>query len=162
MSVVANSSPLILFAKIGRLDLLQTLYGEVIIPPAVHREVVGAGTDKPGAQALAEAGWITVRPVAGPPPAELASSGLGNGETEAIALAREQSRLLVIDDHAGRAAAAGLGVPITGTSGVLLAARSQGVISSVQPLLDHLVAAGLHMDRRLYHRVLELAGEGTT
>ena len=40
MNVVSNASPLINLARIGNLDLLQRLYGEILVPEAVWREVV--------------------------------------------------------------------------------------------------------------------------
>lgn len=45
MRIVSNASLLINLARIGKLDLLHELYGELIIPEAVWHEVVveGAG-----------------------------------------------------------------------------------------------------------------------
>ena len=43
MSVVSDSTPLIHLAKVERLDILFTLYGEVVITEEVHREVVEEG-----------------------------------------------------------------------------------------------------------------------
>ena len=40
MSIVSNASPLINLARIGQLDLLRQLYGELLIPEAVWHEVV--------------------------------------------------------------------------------------------------------------------------
>jgi len=44
--VVADSSPLIHLSQIGRLNLLREFFDELLIPPAVYREVVleGQGT----------------------------------------------------------------------------------------------------------------------
>ena len=50
MVVVSNSSVLINLVLIGRLELLNRKFGEVIIPQAVWREVVVDGTGKPGAK----------------------------------------------------------------------------------------------------------------
>lgn len=47
MKVVSNTSPLIHLARIGRLDLLETLYGELLIPQAVWEEVVVRGKPCP-------------------------------------------------------------------------------------------------------------------
>jgi hypothetical protein len=43
MTVVSNASPLINLARVGKLDLLRDLYGEIIIPDAVWHEVVKDG-----------------------------------------------------------------------------------------------------------------------
>ena len=37
--IISNTTPLINFAEIGRLDLLSELFGTVVIPPAVEAEV---------------------------------------------------------------------------------------------------------------------------
>lgn len=36
--VVVNSTPLVAFWTIGRLDILRLLFGEIVIPPAVREE----------------------------------------------------------------------------------------------------------------------------
>jgi predicted nucleic acid-binding protein len=48
---VVDSTPIIALALVGRLDLLQRLYGQVVIPPAVQREVLAG---EPGAAGSAE------------------------------------------------------------------------------------------------------------
>jgi len=44
--VVCNSSPIIGLSKIGKLDLLWTLFDEVMIPEAVFEEIVPKRTEK--------------------------------------------------------------------------------------------------------------------
>ena len=61
MSVVSNASPLINLARIGRLHLLAQLYGELVVPEAVWREVVLEGTGQPGAKDVETASWVQVR-----------------------------------------------------------------------------------------------------
>ena len=41
MKIVSDTSPIIGLAKIKRLDLLNTLAGEILIPRYVHRELFG-------------------------------------------------------------------------------------------------------------------------
>jgi len=48
--VITNSSPLIALSRIGRLDLLHKLYGEVTIPRGVAQEVIRNGIGQPGAE----------------------------------------------------------------------------------------------------------------
>lgn len=62
MVVVADSSPLILLAKLDLLELLPQLYEEICIPKAVYDEVVEDGDDRAGAAAVQEAAWIRVSP----------------------------------------------------------------------------------------------------
>lgn len=55
MPAVSNRSPLIVYAKIGRLALLRAVFGEVLAPPGVHDEVVPAGVGRPGAAEVRDA-----------------------------------------------------------------------------------------------------------
>jgi hypothetical protein len=52
-SVVVNAGPLIALGKLGLVHLLAQLYGEVLVPPAVYREVVVGGIVVGAADALA-------------------------------------------------------------------------------------------------------------
>lgn len=45
MPAVLDTSPVILLAKVGRLDLLFALYGEILVPTTVVRELHGKGAD---------------------------------------------------------------------------------------------------------------------
>ena len=41
MNVISNTGPIIALAKLDRLDILDSLFSTVLIPPMVHRELVG-------------------------------------------------------------------------------------------------------------------------
>ena len=58
MRIVSNASPLINLARIGKLDLLRELYGEILLPEAVWHEVVVDGAGQPGANEVEAAAWI--------------------------------------------------------------------------------------------------------
>lgn len=64
MIVVADASPLIALARIGRLELLRTIFERLLLPEAVWREVVAAGLNKAGAGTVMQADWIDRRKVA--------------------------------------------------------------------------------------------------
>lgn len=160
MSVVSDATPLISLTAIGALDLLAQLFGTILIPQTVYHEVVIAGAGKPGAQAVANAAWIQTRVVRDrrAVKALMNNGGLDQGESEALVLAQElQATLLLLDDLAARQLAQQM--PITGTLGVLLLAKRQGLIPLVRPYLDALLAAGSYLDQPLYQLVIQLAGE---
>jgi uncharacterized protein len=52
--VVSNSSPPIALGRIGRLDLLASLFKRILIPAEVQLEVTVAGRGLPGAEEGAE------------------------------------------------------------------------------------------------------------
>ena len=61
-AVVSDSSPLNYLALLSDFDLLRQIHGNLVIPPAVHREVVERGAAYPVGKAVAAAlgSWITV------------------------------------------------------------------------------------------------------
>jgi predicted nucleic acid-binding protein len=149
--VVSNSSPLIALDAIGKLDLLQNLFAEIAIPPAVNRET---------AFSTASALWIREVSLHQPIPPQLSSTSLGAGETEAMSLALElKAQWLLLDDKAARRVAKSLGVPVIGTLGLLLACKRRGLIPAVKPLVDALLQSGFRVSPSLYQRVLTDAGE---
>lgn len=82
------------------------------------------------------------------------------GEASAIALAIEMERsVLILDDLAARKLASRLELPFTGTLGVLLKAKSIGVLDEVAPILSKLKQAGFRLSKEMEERVLQLADE---
>ena len=156
--VVVDTTPIIALSIIGQLQLLEALYGEVWIPPAVNAEVM-AGGSRPGAAELQRAAFVRVAVLADPSQADMLSD-LDRGEAEVIALAREQqSGLVILDERLARRHAMRLGLTVTGVLGVLIQAKRQGHVEAVRPLLDQLRAGGIHLDDGLIQTTLALAGE---
>jgi hypothetical protein len=158
MAVVSNSGPLIALARIGSLELLPLMYEMVIIPPAVFAEVT-QHSSRPGATELLQATWLYTVAVQQPAKVQQLRLSLDQGESEALVLAEEQQKTLLIDEHRGRMIAAQHNIPHIGTVGLLLDARLSGSIPALTPLLDALQAAGVHLSRRLYQHARQMAGE---
>jgi len=161
MIVVSNASPIIGLAVVGHLDLLRHLYGKVVIPPAVFREISVTGAGQPGAQEVRSSHWIETRRVTDESQCVSLGMELGRGEAEAIILALElKADLLLMDERRGRMAASRLGLKFIGLVGVLLEAKHSGLLPAVKPVLDDLMErAGFRISGQLYHRVLQAAGE---
>ncbi|MBP7865762.1 MAG: DUF3368 domain-containing protein [Acidobacteria bacterium] len=157
MRVVSNSSALINLARIGKLALLQELYGEIIVPEAVWREVVVEGAGQPGAEDVGSAPWIRRKAVTNQQLVHALEQDLDAGEAEAIALALETgAELLLMDERLGRETANHLGLRYTGLIGVLVEAKHKGIIQSVRSCLDSLRdSAGFRISEALYARVLQ-------
>jgi len=161
MKVVSNTSPLINLARIGRLDLLYRLYGELVIPRAVWDEVVVKGAGQAGADEVKSASWIKTQATTNKPLVQALRHELDAGEAEAIALALEiGADLLIMDERLGRENARYLGLRYIGLIGVFIAAKRQGLITEIKPHLDALRSiAGFRIDNTLYVRVLKDEGE---
>lgn len=156
--VILNNTPLVALWILERFDLLRDLYSSVVIPQAVEEEFLAVDVDRTRA-GLRAAPWIESAALAVPAYAH-AFSGLDLGESEVLALAVETSaRLVVMDERKGRAYARRLGLPITGTFGILLAAKAQGFVPQVEPLISELLAHQFYLHGAFVSQVLATAGE---
>lgn len=161
MIVVTNAGPLIALAQIGHFSLLQLLYGQLHIPPAVRNEVVASGGGRPGAQEVDSATWIHIVNVRDITAVQLLKERLDAGESEAIVLAIElKADLLLMDEARGRRVAETRDLNKIGTVGTLVLAKKRGLVASVSPLLDALMASEFRMSKELYRTAQMLAGEG--
>jgi predicted nucleic acid-binding protein len=161
VGIVCNAGPLISLARIGRLDLLPALFGEVIVPPAVHQEVT-SDDSLPGARGLAQADWLKIAELHNRTDVERLLSSLDAGEAEVLILARQLDIPAAMDEKRGRRLASELGVLQTGTVGILLAAKQAGLVPFIRPLLDQLMAKGIRLSSRLYEEACQMAGEPYT
>ena len=128
--IVTDASPLIVMAKLQRLELLNDLHGDVLIGPVVKRETVDAGriVSAQGVEqieAALERGWLrmvslTAEEESGVMQRLTRSSGLGPGESESIALAGVRRLRLIVDDKQARNVVAAAGIEHVGTAGTLL------------------------------------------
>ncbi|MBC6452136.1 MAG: DUF3368 domain-containing protein [Hormoscilla sp. SP5CHS1] len=161
MIVISDTSPINNLAAINRLDLLQQLYGTVFIPDAVYRELTEPSFPVAGSTEVQTLDWIETRAVTNRTLVDSLSDELDIGEAEAIALAIEiQAEQLLIDERRGRLVAARLNLRYTGILGILVEAKSQGLIAQVKPLLDALIdQAGFWVAEPLYNSVLRLVDE---
>jgi hypothetical protein len=129
--VVSDASPLIALQAVDRLDLLQQLFGTVLIPPAVHDEVFGTAAGTP----LSLPSFINVEHPAATA-VRFLEMGLHRGESEAIALALDKGiPRIILDDKQARETAARLGLSVIGTLGLLMLAKEKGLLDAIRPLI---------------------------
>ena len=154
MIVVADTSPLRYLILIEHVHVLPTLYGRVIVPPAVIMELTQERTPDLVKEWLSNMPeWLHVQA----PMQALTSPGmvLGAGELEAIALAAELSAdALLMDDRDGRQEAKRLGVPVPGTLRVLMDASEHG-LAHLPSAFDRLRQTNFRASEQLLKRLLE-------
>ncbi len=117
MPVVSDASPLILLAKIGKLNLLKELYLEIIIPSQVP-DIVKLGE----------------------------KLGLHKGETAALGVAKHLGINEILADYKlARIAARILGLRAIGCLGVIMKAYETDVIKRTEAIdsIEKIVKAGL-------------------
>ena len=156
--IVSNSSVIIALARICRLDLLERLFGRILVPEAVWREITVEG--KPGSEKVRRARFIHVERVRSERLASLLKEFVDDGEAEAIALALDISAdILLVDDRDARDLAKKLGLQVMGTLGVLALAKYRGLIQEVKPIIDELVGSGFWISSRILKEFLRESGE---
>lgn len=164
MRAISNSSVLIALSSIGQLSILtQRFPSKILIPQAVWYEVVETGAGRAGATEVA-AGlnvWLTVQEVENKTLISVLQQDLDQGEAEAIALFFEQpSEALLLDEKKARQVARRMNLPILGTLGLLIWAKRQGVIVSLQEQLDALrTVAKFRLSQEVYNEALRQVEE---
>jgi predicted nucleic acid-binding protein len=139
--LIFDSSTLILIAKVELLDaFLKDIGMEIAIPKAVEDECCGGKKtlDALFIRKAVDESRIKVRGVRN---RKLVTKleedfGMGRGESEAIALALQESALLVgIDDKNGINACKLAGIPFTTAVGILVRSREKGLIDRCDALV---------------------------
>lgn len=155
MIVVADTSPVLHLARIGRLELIRAVFGEVVVPRTVWSELIQPGTRLEVVAIIRAAAWIAV--VEDP---ELRDLGLDPGETAAILLASSlRASAILIDERRGRGVASGMGLAVIGTLGVLAGAKRAGVLVLARPVIAELHADGFWLADGLVEEFLATLGE---
>ena len=160
MSIVSDTGPLIALAKVNQLTLLESLFGIVRVPPAVHRELfakTGVESERLD-EALSNYIQVAERPELASE-IQLATLALDAGEREAVALAQALNLPLLMDDQLGRHSARRLGLGVTGTVGVLIEAKRRGRLPAVRPVLEEMRTQGYWLSDELIELASKLAQE---
>ena len=158
--IVADTGPLIAFARLGQLDLLHQVVESLVIPDAVYAELVGRGHDRPGAAEVEHGGWMHRRAVTDRDAVANLPRVLHAGEREAIVLAQEINAQLLIDEQRGRDIALARGCAVIGILRIFAEAKYRGLIPAVRPLVEALLAIGYWIDEeRVIRPFLQEMGE---
>lgn len=161
--IVADTGPIIAFARMGRLDLLRQVFGELLIPDAVYEELVVKGKRRPGAAEVERGEWIHRRTVTDRAAITQLPPDLHPGEREAIILAQELRVQLLIDEDRGRRISAAHGIEFLGSLRVLAEAKRLGLIDQAKPIVEAMLTAGYWIDEELLSLFLqEIEEEGLT
>jgi len=147
--VIADTSCFILLDKIQEWELLPSLFKEIFTTNVVAEEFI-----KP------LPAWIKIKPVTNEHYLQLLSLELDKGEASAIALCLEiDDALLILDDFKAREVAEKLRLNFTGTLGIILRAKTDGIIASVKPALEKIRKTNFYFSEDVYRNILKEAGE---
>jgi predicted nucleic acid-binding protein len=150
---LADTSSLIALTQLRKLDLLNYLYDVVTITGEVRAEYSRKHGDL-----LPD--WIVVASAKNRADQQALEEYLDPGEASLIQLARElPESLLILDELKARRVAKNEGLHITGTIGVLIEAKSRGLIQEIRPLLEERRETNFRFSDRLVKKALALCGE---
>ena len=157
--VIFNSSPLINLSKIKSLNLIEKIYGQVIIPEAVNEEVVISGKTKENIEGiiqLIEKDIVKIVKVKNRSLVKSFQMNLDYGESEVLALAIDMNAsLIIIDEKEARQVADTYNLNKTGFIGILIKAEKLGLIDSAMDLIDLAIKKGFRINKNLYIKLKE-------
>lgn len=147
--VITDTSCLIVFNKIERLELLQLVYGEVTITSEVESEY---GETLPA--------WVRVENVSNQKQQKFLERELDTGEASSIALAMEYpDSLMILDDLKARKVARTFNLVVTGTLGVISKARAEGYLNELKPVIDQILETNFRISDQVIRALLSKHGE---
>jgi predicted nucleic acid-binding protein len=152
MLVVADASPLNYLVLIGQAGLLESLFQNVVIPPAVFREPIdGRAPTAVRDWVRSPPSWLQVVPLTTGPDAGLAH--LDEGERQAIALAQEMGAGLLLDEVDARREAGKRGLKFIGTLGVLREGAARDLVN-LETAIEKLLTTSFYVDPKLIEALL--------
>lgn len=144
-TIIADTSCFIILSKIGALELLQKLYGQIITTSDIAEEF---------GEILPE--WVIIKEVEDKFKQKILELQIDKGESSAIALAIEMpDSTLVLDDFKARKIAQQLGLTITGTIGVIVKAKLEGKMAAITPYLDKIKSTNFRISAEIEQQALK-------
>ncbi|MGB3589176.1 MAG: DUF3368 domain-containing protein [Tunicatimonas sp.] len=161
--VVSDTSPISNLIQVGRLQLLQSLFGHLIVPPYVDKEIQALSEFGYDLSSYEKAEWVKVRHPKYTDLVKELEEELDSGEAEAIAISKElEAGLLLIDERIGTQKANSLGLKTMGLLGCLLECKQRGILEQIKPIVEELEQrAGFFVGVKLKKLVYRLANEET-
>jgi uncharacterized protein len=157
VTVYSNTTPLLAFCALQRLDLLPALYGRLFLADTVVQECAAGGPILvPELKALP---WIRVLQAPSAPDARFYTLDAGERDTLSLALTGKAD-LVLIDERLGRNLAEYHGLKVIGTLGTLVKAKREGLIASFIDEVRRLQSFGFWYHEPLVQRLSRLVGEG--
>ncbi len=148
-TIISDTSCFIILSKIGELDLLKKVYGQIVTTSDIVEEF---GETLPD--------WVIIENVSDKSRQRILELQIDRGESSAIALALEIPKsTLILDDFIARKIAQQLGISFTGTIGVIIKAKLNGIITSIKPYLEKIKETNFRISAEIELQALKEAKE---
>lgn len=160
LPLVINTGPLLaLFAATGDLRPLRRVAERVIVPYEVEQEILAGGKNSFAVDLYHAETWIERRLS----PTHLISfiaNSIDHGEAAVLSMAlHENIPNVCLDDQSARHVARLSGLLVTGSLGVLIAAKDQGEPISIRDAIANMRKQGIWLSNELIEEVLKKSGE---
>jgi predicted nucleic acid-binding protein len=141
--IISDTACLILFDKIGKLDILKDLFHTVTITSKIAEEYK---KETPN--------WIIIKDPENTSYLNVFSEILDPGEASAIALSKEiQDSLLILDDLKARQLAEELKLKYTGSIGILILAKRKGLISDIDEVISKIQTTNFRISNAIINKL---------
>ena len=148
-TIISDTSCFIILTNIGELDLLHKVYGQIVTTIDIANEF---GEPLPD--------WVEIISVKDQLKQQLLEMKIDKGESSAIALAMEiPNCTLILDDFKARKVAQNLGLNFTGTIGIIIKAKLNGIIPSIKPYLEKIKETNFRISAEIELQALKEAKE---
>jgi predicted nucleic acid-binding protein len=148
-TIISDTSCFIILTNIGELELLQKVYSFVVTTTDIANEY---GETLPD--------WVGIETVKDKYRQQLLEMQIDKGESSAIALALEMTDCtIILDDYKARKIADKLGLKFTGTIGVIIRAKLNGIIPSIKPILEKVKKTDFRLSPEIELLALKEANE---
>ena len=158
--VLSDASPIIILSQVNGLIWLKHLFGKVLIPKPVYREII-TGQGKSGEEEIKTAislGFLSILKEDWKDPI---FPYLDEGEASCIraGVHLRSPCLILMDDKEGRETAREYGLNVTGIAAVIGTAKQKKLIPSASAVFDSLLKKNFRISAEVIRTVLEQAGE---
>lgn len=148
-TIISDTSCFIILTNIDELELLHKVYGQIITTPDIAIEY---------GDTLPE--WVQIISVTDKYKQQLLEMQIDKGESSALALALEiPGSTVILDDYKARKIAERLGITFSGTIGVIIKAKFNGIIPSIKPILEKIKQTDFYLSAEIELQALKEAKE---
>ena len=148
-TIISDTSCFIILTNIGELELLRKVYGQIVTTPEIAAEF---------GEPLPE--WVEIAEAKDKYRQTILELQIDKGESSAIALALETpDSVVILDDYKARRIAERLGITFTGTIGVIIKAKLNGIIPSIKPIIEKIKQTDFRLSDELELLALKEANE---
>lgn len=148
-TIISDTTCFIVLSKIGELDLLYKVYGQITTTVDIATEF---------GETLPE--WVEIIEVKDKSKQLLLELQIDKGESSALALALEiPESTIILDDLKARKVADKLALTYTGTIGVIVKAKLKGIVPSIQPIIHKIKQTDFRISDEIELEALRQANE---